>query len=106
MGENATMDFPVYEIVDSTDEATPKAELPTKPGSDPPIIRRSSRNVGPPKFYGKKYSIDVVDLPQVTICLASNPILLENYNSGKRDTNNRETSLEIVTIESDPSSPD
>ena len=86
MEENATMDFPVYETLDSIDEVTPTAVLLTKPGSDPPIIRRSRRNVGPPKFYGKWYFIDVVNLPQVTSGLESNPILLGNYNSGKRDS--------------------
>ena len=85
MEENATMDFPVYETVDSIDEVTPTAVLPTKPGSDPPTIRRSSRNVGPPKFYCKRYLIDKSDLPQVNSGLESNPIILGNYNSGKRD---------------------
>ena len=107
MEEKATMNFPVYEMMDSIDEATPTAEPPTKPGNDPPVIRRSKRNIGPPKFYGKRYFIDVVDLPQeVTSGSASNPIILDNYDSGKRDTNNRETPFEIVTIESDSSSPD
>ena len=104
MEKDATMNFPVYEIVDSADEVISTA--PTKPGNDSHIIRRSSRNVGPPKFYGKRYFKDVVDIPQVTSGSASNPILLDNSDSGKRDTNNRETPLEIVTIESDPTSPD
>ena len=56
MEEKATMDFPIYEIMDSIDENTPMAEPPTNSGNDPPIIRRSSRNVGPPKFYDKRHS--------------------------------------------------
>ena len=56
-------DFPLYEIVDSADDSTPTPVSSNKPGNDPPIIRRSSRNVGPPKFYDKRYFIDVVDLP-------------------------------------------
>ena len=47
-------DFPVYEIVDSADDSTPTPVSSNKPGNDPPIIRRSSRNVEPTKFYGKR----------------------------------------------------
>ena len=43
-------DFPVYEIVDSADDFTSTHDSSNKPGKVPPTIRRSSRNVGPPKF--------------------------------------------------------
>ena len=75
-------------------------------GNNPPIFRRSSRNVGPPKLYGMRYFIDVVDLPQVTFGSASNPIILDNNCSEKLDTTHKEAPLEIVTVESDSPSPD
>ena len=53
-------DFPVYEIVDSADDSTPTPDSSNEPGNNPPIIRRSSRNVGPPKFYSQRYFIDVL----------------------------------------------
>ena len=106
MEEDATTNFPVYESVDSSDETTPATGLQTNPGNVSPIIRRSSRNVGPPKFYGKRFFIDVVDLPQATSGLASNPIILENGHSDKRDHINSETPLEIVTINSESSTPE
>ena len=99
-------DFPVYEIVDSADDITPTTVPSTKPGNDPPIIRRSSRNVEPPKIYGKRFFVDVVDLPQATSGSASNPIVLENGYTNKQEFNNSGTPLEIVTIDSDPSSPE
>ena len=71
-------DFPVYEIVDSADNTTPTIDPSNKRGNDPRIIRSSSRNVGPPNFYGKRFFIDVVDLPQATSGSASNPIVVEN----------------------------
>ena len=106
MEEYATTNFPVYESVDSSDETTPATGLQTNPGNVSPIIRRSSRNVGPPKFYGKRFFIDVVDLPQATSGSASNLIILENGHSDKRDHINSETPLEIVTINSESSTPE
>ena len=92
--EDTMTDFPVYEKVDSADETTPTTVLSNKPGNDPPIIRRSNRNVGPPKFYGKKFFIDVVDLPQATSGSASNPIVLENGDYNNQEFNNSVTPLE------------
>ena len=94
----------MYEIVDSSDETVTK--LQTNPGMVSSIIRRSSRNVGPPKFYGKRFFVDVVDLPQATSGSASNPIMLENCHSDKRDHDNSETPLEFVTIDSKSPTPD
>ena len=99
-------DFPVYEIVDTADESTPTTVPSTKPGNDPRFIRCSSRNVGPPKLYCKRSFIDVVDSPRVTSGSASNPIELENGNTNEQDFNNSGTPLELVTIDSDPSSPE
>ena len=59
--KDSVTDFPVYELVDSADDSTPTTVPSNKPGNDPPIIRRSRRTVGPPKFYGKRFFIDVVD---------------------------------------------
>ena len=103
--ENSIMNFPVYEILDSSDEAVPTTMSPLKLGNDPPIIRRSSRNVGTPKFYGKRYFIDVVDLPQVTSGSASNPIILDKNGSEKLKTTHKEAPLKIVTVESHSSLP-
>ena len=99
-------DFLVYEIVDSADDTTPTTVPSTKPGNDPPFIRRSSRNVGPLKFYGKRFFINNVDLLQATSGSASNPIVLEKGDTNKQDLNNRGTLLELVTIDADPSSPE
>ena len=106
MEENSITNFPVYEIVDSSDEAVPTRLSPPKLGNDPPIIRQSSRNVDPPKFHSTIYFIDVVDLPQVTSGLASSPIILGKHGSEKLDTTHKEVPLEIVTVESDSYSPD
>ena len=103
MEEDATTNFPVYEIVDSSHETAPATGLQTNPGNVSPINRRSSKNVGPPKFYGKKFSIGFVDLPQATSGSASKPIILENGHSDKRDYINSKTPLEIVTIDSESS---
>ena len=99
-------DFPVYEIVDSADDSTPTSVPSNKPGNDPPIIRRSSRNVGPPKFYGKRYFIDVVDLPQEISGSASNPIIIEIDDNNQQEANNSRTPAELLTIDSDSPSPD
>ena len=103
MEEDATTNFPVYKIVDSSDDTTPATELQTNPGNVSPIIRRFCRKVGPPKLYGKRFFIDVVDLPQVTSGSASNLIIIENGHSDKRDHIISETPLEIVTINSESS---
>ena len=87
--ENSIINFPAYEIVDSSDESVPTSKSPPKLSNGPPIIRRSIRNVGPPKFYGKRYFIAVVDLPQMTSGLASNSIILGNNGSKKLDTTHK-----------------
>ena len=62
-GENP-VEFPVFEIEDSSDEiATSEERHPkeiTITGNEFKL-RRSSRNVGPPQFYGKRYYIDIID---------------------------------------------
>ena len=82
--------------MDLSDEALlPKPKSTPKPGNEPPV-RRSNRNVGPPKFYGKRYFIDVVDEPQVVSGTALNLIVLDNNISQHSNS----------THQSDPSSPD
>ena len=99
-------DFPVNEIVESADDSSTTLDSSNKSGNDPPTIRRSSRNVGPLKFYGQRYFIDVVDLPQETCGSADNPIVLEikdNINHGPIDTT---TPAELLIIDLDSPSPD
>ena len=102
INEDSPVNFPIYEIVDSSDEALPKPKSTLKPGNEPPV-RRSNRNMGPPKFYGKRY---VVDESQVASGTALNPIALDNNISDYSDLTHLETPLDIVTIQSDHSSPD
>ena len=103
--KDSPVNFPFYEIVGSSDEALPKPKSTPKPGNEPPT-RRSNRNVGPPSFYGKIYFVNFVDEPQVVSGTASNPIVLDNNISEHSDLTHQETLSDIVTIQSDPSSPD
>ena len=100
--EDTTTNFPVYEIVDLSISATKPA---IKSSTVSLIIRQFSRNVGPPKFYDQRFFTDVVDLPQATSGLASNPIILENCDIDKRDHINSKISLEVVAIDSESSTP-
>ena len=99
-------DFLVYEMVDSADDCTPTPDSSNEPGNVPPIIRRSSRNVRPPKFYGQRYFIDVVDFPQETSGSAANPIVLEIEDNTKHEADNTTTPAEIILIDSDSPSPE
>ena len=104
--KDTTTDFPVYEIVDSADDSTQTPASSNKPGNDPPIIRRSSRNVGPPKLYSQRYFIDVVDFPQETSCSASNTIVIKIEDYIIQDASDTPTPAELVIIDSDSPSPD
>ena len=84
-GENP-IEFPVFEIEDSSDENAiteerhPKETVIT--GNDFKL-RQSSRNVGPPQFYGKRLYIDIIDENENQPGSAENPIPLdENDSSG------------------------
>ena len=99
-------DFPVYEIVDSADDCSPTHDSSNKPGNVPPIIRRSSRNVGPPIFYGQRYFIDVVDFPQETSGSAANPVVLEIEDNTIHEADNTTTPAELTLIDSDSPSPE
>ena len=84
-GENP-VEFPVYEIEDSSDEITITEERHLKEntitGNDFKL-RRSSRNIGPPQFYGKRFYIDIIDEIENQPGSANNPISLdEGYSSG------------------------
>ena len=50
---DSPVNIPVFEIVDSFDEAMSKTKSTPKRDNDP-LICRSNRKVGPPKFYGKR----------------------------------------------------
>ena len=84
-GENS-VEFPIFKIEDSSDEnVTTKESHPketTITGNDS-ILRRSSRNVGPPQFYGKRLYIDIKDENDNQPGSSKNPISLdENDSSG------------------------
>ena len=104
--KDTTTDFPVYEIVDSADDSFQTSASSNKPGNDPPIIRRYSRNVGPTKFYGQRYFVDVVDFPQDTSASASNPIVIEIEDNINQEAIDSPTPAELLKIDSDSPSPD
>ena len=82
-GDNP-VEFPVYEIEDSSDEITitekrhPKENTIT--GNDFKL-RRSSQNIGPPQFYGKRFYIDIIDEIENQPGSANNPISLDEGDS-------------------------
>ena len=77
IGGRNPIEFPVFEIKDSSDENAiteerhPKETIIT--GNDFKL-RRSSRNVGPPQFYGKRLYIDIIDENENQPGSAKNPI--------------------------------
>ena len=99
-------DFPVYEIVDSADDCTSTHDSSNKPGNVPPIIRRSSRNVGPPKFYGQRYFIDAVDISQETSGSAANPIVVEIDDNTTHKADSAVAPADLILIDSDSPSPE
>ena len=82
-GENP-VEFPIFEIEDSSDEITITEERHPKEntitGNDFQL-RRSSRNVGPPQFYGKRFYIDIIDEIKNQPGSANNPISIEEGDS-------------------------
>ena len=99
-------DFPIYEIVDSSDDCTSTHDSTNKPGKVPPTIRRSSRNVGPPKFYGQRYFIDAVDRSQETSGSTANPIVIEIDDNTTHDADSAVAPAELILIDSDSPSPE
>ena len=99
---NSVTDFPVYEINDSSDECTVLTDPTTKSGKITPTIRRSGRNVGPPKFNGKRYFIDAVDNIQETSGSATDPIVIEIEEPHTSD--NKTTPAELISLDSSSSS--
>ena len=69
-GEYPPVNFPIYEIVDSSDGATSNHQ-PSLNSRSEPLLRQSKRNVGPPKIYDKLYFIDVIDQLEETSGSAS-----------------------------------
>ena len=82
-GENS-VDIPIFEIEDSSDEnVTNKESHPkeiTITGNDF-ILRSSSRNVGPPQFYGKRLYIDIIDENDNQPGSSKNPTPLDDNDS-------------------------
>ena len=99
-------DFSVYEIIDSTDDCTSSHDSTNKPGKVPPTIRRSSKNVGPPKFYGQRYFIDAVDRSQETSGSAANPIVIEKDDNTTHEADSAVAPVELIQIDSDSPSPE
>ena len=96
---DSNINFPVYEISDSTDECAISNSPAIIPGKIPATIRRSSRNVGPPKFYGKRYFIDAVESVQEASGSAAEPIVLEIEEP--HETINRTNPAELIVLDSD-----
>ena len=82
-GENP-VEFPVFEREDSSNESANSEERHPKEitttGNDFKL-RRSSRNVGPPQFYGKRYYIEIIDECENQPGSANNPISLDEGDS-------------------------
>ena len=87
-GENP-VEFPVFEIEDSSDEITISEERHPKEititGNDFKL-RHSSRNVAPPQFYGKRYYIDFIDEIENKPGSANNTISLDEGDSSGSST--------------------
>ena len=99
---DSTTDFPVYEISDSTDECAIPNSPAVIPGKISPTIRRSSRNVGPPKFYGQLYFIDAVESVQEASGSAAEPIVIEIEKP--HETINKTNQAELIVLDSNSSS--
>ena len=95
------VDFPVFEIEDSSDEIGTSEERHPKETTttgNELILRRSSRNVGPPQFYGKRYYIDIIDELENQPGSAINPISLDvDDNSSSPTQTFRENPLNNQT---------
>ena len=105
--------FPIFEIADSSDDnATTKdihPKVTTITGNDF-IVRRSSRNVGPSQFYGKRLYIDIIDENDNQPGSSKNPIPLdEKDSSGSSPPNSTKNPSDIQTpifnIQSEESTP-
>ena len=96
-----SVDFPIFEVFDTSDDnATTQETQPeetTTTGNDFKL-RRSSRNVVPPQFYGKSLYIDIIDETDNQPGSAQNPISLDdNDRSGFTTVNINENSSEKPT---------
>ena len=95
-------EFPVYEIVGSADACTSTHDSTNIPGKVSPAIRRPSRNVGPPKYYGQRFFysfIDAVDRSQETSGSAANPIVIEIDDNTTHDAGSAVAPAELILIE-------
>ena len=83
------MEFPVFEIEDSSNESATSEERHPKEitiSGNEFKLKRSSRNVGPPHFYGKRYYIDIIDEFENQPGSANNPISLDEGDSSGSPT--------------------
>ena len=111
-GDNS-VDCTIFEIADSSDDNATTKDIQLKEttitGNDF-NLRRSSRNVGPPQFYGKRLHIDIIDENDNQPGSTKNPKPLdENDSSGSSSSNiTRNPSYiqtPIVNIQSEEGTP-
>ena len=102
------VDFPIFEIVDSSDDNAITQEIQpgetTITGNDLKL-RRSSRNVGPPQFYGERLYIDIIDESDNQPGSAQKPICLDDNDRSGFTTvtiakNSSDNSTPIFSIQS------
>ena len=116
MEGDKSVDFPIYEIVDSSDDIATtqgtRLEKISTTGNEFKL-RRTSRNVGPPHFDGKRFYVDIIDDRDNQIGSALNPISLDgNVTSATQNHSDKKTSIfsihsaEITASASDSSSSD
>ena len=106
MDSGSITDFPAYEINDSADECTPPLNPTNIPGKVLPTIRRSCRNVGPPKFFGQGYFIDAADNSPEASGSAADPIVIEIDDTITHETDNNTAPAELILLDSDSPSLD
>ena len=103
-----SVDLPIFEIVDSSDdnatvkETQPEETINTGNGFK---LRRSSRNVGPLQFYGKRFYIDIIDETDYKPGSARNPISFDDNDrsgltSGNINRNPSDKQTPIFSIQS------
>ena len=94
------------ETIDSAGECTPPLNPTNIPGIVLPTIRHSSRNVGSPTFYGRRYFRDAVDKSQEASGSAADPIVIEIDDITTHETVNNTAPAELILLDSNLPSPD
>ena len=93
--EEPSINVPIFEIVDSSDEAP--IEQPTTANSgNETFLSRSSQNLGPPKIHSKRHYIDFIQQFDKTSGSASNPINLDPTSSNESPLTLAQKTLQIT----------